>query len=102
MTRPQRTNIMAKKPLQLGRAVEWPDSPEKATLDRVPNPQAGTKYAACFTAPQFTSLSSVTAQHSVAQRALHDVPGRWLLRSESLNRSLAPVRNNGAFPAGRT
>ena len=24
--------------LQLGRAVEWPDAPEKARLDRVPNP----------------------------------------------------------------
>ena len=33
--------MMAKKSLQLGRAVEWPDSPEKAELDRVPNPQAG-------------------------------------------------------------
>ena len=37
--------MMAKKSspksLQLGRAVEWPDSPEKAQLDRVPNPQAG-------------------------------------------------------------
>jgi hypothetical protein len=26
--------------LQPGRAVEWPDSPERAQLDRVPNPQA--------------------------------------------------------------
>ena len=25
--------------LQLGRAVEWPRSPEEAKLDRVPNPQ---------------------------------------------------------------
>ena len=29
---------MAKKSLQLGRDVKWPDSPEKAVLDRVPNP----------------------------------------------------------------
>jgi len=43
---------MAKKPLQLGRAVEWPDSPEKAVLDRVPNPQGGTDYLVRFTSPE--------------------------------------------------
>ena len=41
--------MMAKKPLQLGRAVEWPDSPEKAVLDPVPNPQANTDYLVRFT-----------------------------------------------------
>ena len=30
--------------LQLGRAVEWPRTPEAAQLDRVPNPQSGTDY----------------------------------------------------------
>jgi hypothetical protein len=50
-----RTGITAKKSLQLGRAVEWPDSPEKAVLDRVPNPQAGTDYLVRFTAPEFIS-----------------------------------------------
>jgi hypothetical protein len=53
----QRTIMMAKKSspksLQLGRAVEWPDSPEKAQLDRVPNPQADTNYLVRFTAPDF-------------------------------------------------
>ena len=44
---------MAKKSLQLGRAVEWPDRPEKAVLDRVPNPQAGTDYLVRFAAPEF-------------------------------------------------
>ena len=53
---------MAKKSLQLGRAVEWPDSPEKAVLDRVPNPQAGTDYLVRFTAPEFTSICPVTGQ----------------------------------------
>jgi len=42
---------MADKPLQLGRAVKWPDSPEKATLDRVPNPQANSDYLVRFTVP---------------------------------------------------
>jgi 7-cyano-7-deazaguanine reductase len=48
---------MAKKSLQLGRAVE---SPEKAQLDRVPNPQADTNYLVRFTAPEFTSICPVT------------------------------------------
>jgi 7-cyano-7-deazaguanine reductase len=48
--------------LQLGRAVEWPDAPEKAKLDRVPNPQGGTDYLVRFTVPEFTSLCPVTGQ----------------------------------------
>ena len=40
--------------LQLGRAVQWPTSPEAANLDRVPNPQRDTNYVVRFTAPEFT------------------------------------------------
>jgi len=43
--------------LQLGRAVEWPTTPDAAKLDRVPNPQRDTDYVVRFTAPEFTSLS---------------------------------------------
>ena len=42
--------------------VGIPDSPEKAVLDRVPNPQADTKYLARFTFPEFTSICPVTGQ----------------------------------------
>jgi len=75
--------MMAKKSLQLGRAVEWPDAPEKAKLDRVPNPQAGTNYLVRFTAPEFTSLCPVTGQPDFAHlviafcRAL-DIPSRYI------------------------
>ena len=57
---------MAKKSLQLGRAVDWPDSPDKAVLDRVPNPQSGTDYLVRFTAPEFTSICPVTGQPDFA------------------------------------
>ncbi|HEY0909137.1 MAG TPA: NADPH-dependent 7-cyano-7-deazaguanine reductase QueF, partial [Bradyrhizobium sp.] len=40
--------------LQLGHDVEWPQAPEQAKLDRVPNPQADTNYVVRFTAPEFT------------------------------------------------
>jgi 7-cyano-7-deazaguanine reductase len=83
--------------LQLGRAVEWPDSPEKATLDRVPNPQADTNYVVRFTAPEFTSLCPVTGQPDFAHLMIDYVPGRWLLESKSLKLYVASFRNHGAF-----
>ena len=88
---------MAKKPLQLGRAVEWPDSPEKAVLDSVPNPQAGTDYLVRFTAPEFTSICPVTGQPDFAHLVIDYVPGKWLVESKSLKLYLASFRNIGAF-----
>ena len=48
----QRTIMMAKKSLQkslqLGRAVEWPDSPEKAQLDRVAQSASGYQLSGSF------------------------------------------------------
>jgi 7-cyano-7-deazaguanine reductase len=72
-------DTMAKKPLQLGRATVWPDSPGKAVLDRVPNPQSGTDYVVRFTAPEFTSLCPVTGQPDFAHLVIDYVPaaGCW-------------------------
>ncbi len=96
---------MSKKPekpsksagLQLGRAVQWPDSPEQAKLDRVPNPQADTDYVVRFTAPEFTSLCPVTGQPDFAHLVIDFVPGPWLLESKSLKLYIASFRNHGAF-----
>ena len=85
------------KSLQLGRAVEWPDSPEKAKLDRVPNPQADTNYLVRFTAPEFTSICPVTGQPDFAHLVIDYVPGKWLLESKSLKLFVASFRNHGAF-----
>ena len=89
--------MMAKKSLQLGRAVEWPDSPQKAQLDRVPNPQADTNYVVRFTAPEFTSICPVTGQPDFAHLVIDYVPGQWLLESKSLKLYVASFRNHGAF-----
>ena len=86
---------MARKSLQLGRAVEWPDSPEKATLDRVPNPQKDTNYVVRFTAPEFTSLCPVTGQPDFAHLVIDFVPGPWLLESKSLKLYVASFRKIG-------
>jgi len=97
--------IMSKKPrpapktpaLQLGRAVEWPRSPEEAKLDRVPNPQKDTNYVVRFTAPEFTSLCPITGQPDFAHLVIDYVPGQWLLESKSLKLYVASFRNHGAF-----
>jgi 7-cyano-7-deazaguanine reductase len=85
------------RPLQLGRKVEWPTTPEEAVLDRVPNPQKGTSYAVRFAAPEFTSLCPMTGQPDFAHLVIDYVPGDWLLESKSLKLYLASFRNHGAF-----
>ena len=88
---------MARRTLQLGRPVPIPASPEKATLDRVPNPHPDTRYVARFIAPEFTMLCPVTGQPDFALIVVDYAPGRWLLESKSLKLYLASWRNIGGF-----
>ncbi|MCB1499613.1 MAG: NADPH-dependent 7-cyano-7-deazaguanine reductase QueF [Bauldia sp.] len=88
---------MAKKKLQLGRSVATPDSPGSAVLDRVPNPQADTRYVARFTFPEFTSICPVTGQPDFGILIIDYVPDRWLVESKSLKLYLQSFRNHGAF-----
>ena len=74
-----------------------PESPEKAVLDRVPNPHDDTNYVARFTAPEFTSLCPVTGQPDFAHIVIDYVPDEWLVESKSLKLYLASFRNHGAF-----
>jgi 7-cyano-7-deazaguanine reductase len=83
--------------LQLGRAVEWPQRPEDAQLDRVPNPQSPTDYLVRFTVPEFTSICPVTGQPDFAHLVIDYAPGQWLLESKSLKLYVASFRNHGAF-----
>src|SRR5215471_21870290 len=95
---PRKPTKTAKSPdLQLGRAVEWPQTPDAAQLDRVPNPQADTDYLVRFTVPEFTSLCPVTGQPDFAHLMIDYAPGQWLLESKSLKLFLASFRNHGAF-----
>ena len=88
---------MAKKRLQLGRPSPIPASPDKAVLDRVPNPHAGTNYVARFTAPEFTTLCPITGQPDFAHLVIDYVPARFLVESKSLKLYLNSFRNHGAF-----
>jgi len=91
---------MARKstqPLQLGRRVMPATSPDKAQLDRVPNPHADTDYVARFTAPEFTTLCKITGQPDFAHLVIDYVPDGFLIESKSLKLFLGSFRNHGAF-----
>jgi 7-cyano-7-deazaguanine reductase len=88
---------MARSKLQLGRSVGIPASPEKAVLDRVPNPQADTKYLARFTFPEFTAMCPVTGQPDFGVMVIDYVPDKWLVESKSLKLYFQSFRNHGAF-----
>jgi 7-cyano-7-deazaguanine reductase len=91
--------VAKKKPdlVALGRATAIPDSPEKADLERVPNPHPDTAYVARFTAPEFTTLCPITGQPDFAHLVIDYAPKAWLVESKSLKLYLASFRNHGAF-----
>lgn len=82
---------------QLGQQVDAPASPEEATLEAVPNPQAGTDYVARFTAPEFTSLCPVTGQPDFAHLVIDYIPDELLVESKSFKLYLTSFRNHGSF-----
>jgi 7-cyano-7-deazaguanine reductase len=88
---------MAKKAFQLGKPTVIPASPDKAVLDRVPNPHRDTNYVARFTAPEFTALCPITGQPDFAHLVIDYVPDRHLVESKSLKLYLVSFRNHGSF-----
>jgi 7-cyano-7-deazaguanine reductase len=82
---------------QLGRPVHGWDDPEKAVLERVPNPHPDALYLARFAAPEFTSLCPVTGQPDFAHLVIDYAPKDWLIESKSLKLFLQAFRNHGAF-----
>ena len=88
--------MVDEKPV-LGRPAHIPDTPDKAVLDRVPNPQSDTNYVARFTCPEFTTLCPMTGQPDFAHLVIDYVPDEWLVESKSLKFFLTSFRNHGAF-----
>jgi 7-cyano-7-deazaguanine reductase len=82
---------------QLGRQVPLPDSPNEATLERVPAPAQDRRYLVRFTAPEFTSLCPITGQPDFATVMIDYVPDAWIVESKSLKLYLGSFRNHGAF-----
>jgi 7-cyano-7-deazaguanine reductase len=85
------------QPMQLGRHTPPPQSPEEATLERVPNPHPDADYVARFTCPEFTTLCPVTGQPDFAHLVIDYIPGDWLVESKSLKLYLASFRNHAGF-----
>ena len=82
---------------QLGSSTPLPESPEKAELERVKNPQADVDYNVRFVAPEFTSMCPLTGAPDFAHLVIDYVPGEWLVESKSLKLFLGSFRNHGAF-----
>ena len=82
---------------QLGRPAGLPESPDKAVLETVPNPQPRSLYLVRFTAPEFTTLCPVTGQPDFAHLVIDYAPATWLVESKSLKLYLGAFRNHGAF-----
>lgn len=82
---------------QLGGKSELPESPDKAVLEKVPNPQRDHNYNVRFTAPEFTSLCPITGAPDFAHLMIDYVPGDFLVESKSLKLFLGSFRNHGAF-----
>ena len=81
----------------LGQPSALPESPEKAVLDCVPNPRAGSLYLVRFTAPEFTSLCPVTGQPDFAHIVLDYAPAETIIESKSLKLYLGSFRNHCGF-----
>src|SRR5215470_221915 len=82
---------------QLGRPAVLPESPDKATLETVPNPQPRALYLVRFTAPEFTTLCPITGQPDFAHLVIDYAPAAKLLESKSLKLYLGSFRNHPGF-----
>ena len=87
---------------QLGRAIEAPQSPEEAVLERVANPNEEDDYLIRFSCPEFTSVCPVTGQPDFAHLVIDYLPRHWIVESKSLKLFLAAHRNHAAFHEGCT
>jgi 7-cyano-7-deazaguanine reductase len=91
------TEELKERLTQLGRPTEWPQTPDEARLEWVPNPHPGTLYVVRFTCPEFTSICPVTGQPDFAHLVIDYLPKERLVESKSLKLFLASFRNHGAF-----
>ena len=91
------TEELVERLTQLGRQIEWPQSPDEARLEWVPNPHPGILYVVRFTCPEFTSICPVTGQPDFAHLVIDYVPTERIVESKSLKLFLGSFRNHGAF-----
>ena len=81
----------------LGGESHIPQSPDAASLERVPNNNADSDYLVRFVQPEFTSLCPLTSQPDFAHLVIDYIPDAYLVESKSLKLFLTSFRNHGSF-----
>lgn len=91
---------MSKSPYklkQLGHPTSVPHSPDRALIEKVPNPFSEHDYLVRFVCPEITCLCPVTGQPDFAHLVIDYAPGKWLVESKSLKLYFESFRNAGLF-----
>jgi 7-cyano-7-deazaguanine reductase len=91
-----KSNIDELKLLSRGHS-DYPDSPEKATLETFTNKYPSRDYTIEFDCPEFTSVCPVTGQPDFARIIIRYVPDTKCIESKSLKLYLGSFRNTGMF-----
>jgi 7-cyano-7-deazaguanine reductase len=77
--------------------VKYPDSPEKAVLEKFKNQVKKRDYVIRFNIPEFTSLCPITGQPDFGNLIIDYVPDKLCVESKSLKLFIFSFRNHGAF-----
>lgn len=81
----------------LGKTTEYPDHPDKATLDTFDNPAPGRNYVISLDCPEFTTLCPITGQPDFARIEINYTPNQRCVESKALKLYLFSFRNIGSF-----
>ncbi len=77
--------------------TEYPQSPEAAKLEVIPNQWQGNDYTVNLDCHEFTCLCPKTGQPDFAQIHIEYIPGELLVESKALKLYLFSYRNTGIF-----
>lgn len=89
---------MTNKLTLLGKGkTEYPDSPDKATLEAFENAHPDRDYWITLDCPEFTALCPITGQPDFGHLTIRYIPDTQCLESKSLKLYLFSFRNHGAF-----
>lgn len=77
--------------------IEYPASPEQATLETFENSHPDRDYDIVFDCPEFTSICPITGQPDFGHLEIRYVADARCIESKSLKLYLFSFRNHGAF-----
>ena len=81
----------------LGKTTDYPDHPDKASLDTFANPAPGRNYLISLDCPEFTTLCPITGQPDFAHIVINYIPNAKCVESKALKLYLFSFRNIGSF-----